>query len=507
MSLIPPLLFYFYSPYLMEGTTLNNGKNNSTFFDTYLSTFGSAANITINNNPQKFSNEIICSSLNKFATLFLNINNNNLYDPFGNLTCKVTFLKLDQLKNIYIIGGLIIFYMYDNKNFNFGTIICNFQNQDYSNIADINGNIAFNSISKLKIIKADGYYYYLNFSFVLDQQNEITIEINNGIRKLIIPNDPTGLYIPVFIDSSTVNLVPSFYFQNYDYTFKNSDLQIEEYNLQTSLYLDENLTIKIGEFNNLAIINKNIFNSNFNDGLFFGMISINNSSPLLQTGNILVLSYSSNYNVGSIGYSSKIGSKLPLIIIYGDGDYEYLNFAFNFAPTSVILINPNLSRTLFLPPKPKNFTFPTISYPDNKILPGKILYNKFYSETSTNSVIFDTSSQYQNITLFSNIYDSFDNVTGKFGNVIGKITTYKFILTKNNETYSTEFNYITFIDNDYLTSVYVLKNGLDKYGSISQDLMINTLIIAASSDYGYSSWYIKIESNDKSNYFQVGFLQ
>lgn len=506
MTLIPPLSLYYYSPYSMEGTTLNNGKNNPAFYNTYPSIFGPAANIAINNNPKKYSNEIICSSLNKFSTLFLNNNNNNLFEPCGNLTCKITFLKLEQLQNIYIIGGLIIFYLYNSKNFNYGTIICNVQDQDYSHIADINGNIAFDSISKLKIVKADGYYYYLNNSFIVNQQNEITIEINNGIRHLIIPEDPTGLYIPVFADSSTSNLVPSFYFKNYDYTFTNSDLQIEEYNLQSSLYLDKNLSINIGEFNNLAIINRNVFNSNFSDGLFFGMISINNSSPLIQSGNILVFSYSSNYNVGSIGYSSKIGTKLPLIILYGDSDFEYLNFAFNFAPTSVILINPDLTRTLFLPPKPQNFVRPNIYYPDNKKLPDKILYNKFYSKTATNSVIFDTENQYQNITLFSDIYDSFDADTGEFGNPIGKITIYKFILTKNNETYSTEFAYVAFSDNEYLTSLYVLKNGLDKYGSLSQDLTVNTLIIAASSDYGYSSWYIRIETTDKSIYFQVGYL-
>lgn len=47
MNLIPPLNFYHYSPYSMEGTSLNNGKLNSAFYNTYPSTFGPSTNILL----------------------------------------------------------------------------------------------------------------------------------------------------------------------------------------------------------------------------------------------------------------------------------------------------------------------------------------------------------------------------------------------------------------------------------------------------------------------------
>ena len=70
MSLIPPLLVYYYSPYSMEGTSLNNGKLNNAFYNTYKSSFGQSTNILLNYNPTKFSNDTICSTCNKFATIF-----------------------------------------------------------------------------------------------------------------------------------------------------------------------------------------------------------------------------------------------------------------------------------------------------------------------------------------------------------------------------------------------------------------------------------------------------
>jgi len=254
MSLIPPLVLYYYSPYSMEGTSLNNGKLNNAFFNEYKSTFGPSTNILLNYNPTKFSSDAICSTCNKFATLFLTNNNDNLTDPIGNSTWKVTYLKLDQLKNIYINTGIVMLNIYDNNEFNYGTIIYNIKNQYFSNICDINGNTGSNINSNFKIIFADGHYNYLNNLITAGIQNEISMQIKNGIRKIIIPQDPTGLYIPKYVDASLNGLVPSLYLQSPNSTFINADLIMEEYNLSSGLYLDKSITINIGEFNILSIM-------------------------------------------------------------------------------------------------------------------------------------------------------------------------------------------------------------------------------------------------------------
>lgn len=507
-SLIPPLVFYSYSPYSMEGTSLNNGKLNNSFFNTYKSVFGPSTNITLNSNPTKFSNDSISSTCNKFSRLFLTNNNDTLSNEIGNLTTKMTFLKLEQLKNIYILNGIAMNNIYDENQFYYGSIIVNVKDQNYSSVMDINGNNT-DMILKIKIIYADGYYDYLNTPLIPNIQNEITVEIINGIRTAKIPLDPTGLYIPNFISNSLVGLVPSLYLpSSLNSTFLNTELQMEEYNLTQSLYLNNSLTLNVGEINTLSILNKNIFDNDVYDGLFFNLYSVNNSSPLVESGNILGLTSTHIYQTGSVGYINPSGLRFPIIVIYGDNDFDYLNY--NSDPTRfntfVIEINNNGTYTFYLPSKPKNFVPPTISYPENKILPDKIIYNKFYTKPSNNSSVFDNTVACQNITLFSDIYDSYDEVTGLFGNIIGKVTVFKFILNKNNQIYTGAFVYYNFSNNEYLTSVYVLKNGLDKNGSIVSGVNVKEAIIASSDNYGFNSYFNNVTSFKNYNLSNIGYL-
>ena len=507
-SLIPPLVFYYYSPYSMEGTSLNNGKLNNSFFNTYKSTFGPSTNITLNCNPTKFSNDSVSSTCNKFCTLFLTNHNDILSNVIGNGTAKMTYLKLEQLKNIYIGNGIGLFNIYDENEFNFGSIITNIKDQQYSSVMDINCNNT-DMILKLKIIYADGYYDYLNTPLIFNIQNEITIEIMNGIRTVKLPLDPTGLYIPQFISNSLTGLVPSLYLpSSLNSTFLNTDLQMEEYNLTASLYLNNSFTLNVGEINTLSILNKNVFDNNVYDGLFLNLYSVNNTSPLVESGNILGLTSTYIYQTGSVGYINPPGLRFPVIVIYADNDFDYLNY--NSDPTRfntfVIEINNNGTYTFYLPPKPKNFVPPTILYPQNIILPDKIIYNKFYTKPANNSSVFDNTVTCQNITLFSDIYDNYDNVTGLFGNIIGKVTIFKFILNKNNLIYTGAICYLNFINNEYITSVYVLKNGLDKNGGLSPNINIKCSIIASSDGYGFDSYFMNIETFKNYNLCSIGYI-
>lgn len=510
MSLIPPLLVYFYSPYSMEGTSLNNGKLNNAFYNTYKSSFGPSTNILLNNNPTKFSNDAICSTCNKFATMFLKNNNDTLSDPIGNGTWKITYLKLSQLHNSYNLSGIMMINFYDRNQFNYGTLICNTKNQYFSGVCDINGNNGQNENYNLKIIYADGYYDYLNNPIIPNIQNEISIQIINGIRQVNIPKDPTGLYIPNFITANLTGLVPSLYFPPLASSFNNNDLPVQEYNISSNLYLDNAITVNNGQLNILSIINKNIFDNNLNDGLFLELFNINNISPLSLNGNIFGLTFSYNYQVGSVGYISTTGIKYPVIILYADGDFDYLNFnidndltKFN---TFVITTNSDSTRTIYLPPKPPNFRLPTIIYPDNQILPDKTIYNKFYSKAVNNTSIYDSTVEYLNITLFNDIYDSYDPNTDLFGNVIGKITVFKFIFNKNKQTYTASIVYYSFFNNEYITSIYIIKNGLDKNGSLASNQVMRANIIASSDGYKFNSYFNRTKFFTNYCDISIGYL-
>ena len=507
-TIIPPLVFYCFSPYSMEGTSLNNGKLNNSFFNNYNSIFGPSTNITLNYNPTRFSNDTICSTCNKFCKLFLTNNNGILSNVIGNATLKVSYLKLEQLRNIYNFNGISMNNIYDEKEFNYGSIIINCKDQTFSSVMDINGN-NIDMIFKSKIIYADGYYDYLNSPIVPNIQNEVTLEIINGIRTLKLPLDPTGLYIPKFISNSLVGLIPTLYLpSSLNSTFTNTSLQMEEYNLTSPLYLNNSLSLDVGVINTLTTLNKNVFNNNVYDGLFFNLYSVNNINPLVESGDILGITATNIYQTGSVGYINPPGIRFPIIVIYADNDFDYLNYNSDITrfSTFVIEINSNGTYTFFLPPKPKNFVPPPILYPENKILPDKIVYNKFYTKPSNNSSVFDNNVTCQNITLFSDIYDNYDELTGLFGNVIGKLTIFKFILNKNNIIYTGTIAYYNFINNEYITSVFIIKNGLDKNGSLIPGINIKSAIIASSDDYGFNSYFLNIDTF--KNYFahSVGYI-
>lgn len=507
-NIIPPLVLYWYSPYSMEGTSLNNGKLNDSFFNTYASTFGTSTNITLNSNPTKFSNDAICSTCNKFTKIFLTNNNGNLSNVIGNATMKISYLKLEQLQNLYNFNGISLLNLYDENEFTYGSIIINARDQNYSSVMDINGNYA-DGIFKLKIIYADGYYDYLNSPIIPNIQNEITAEIVNGIRIIKIPLDPTGLYIPQFVSASLDGLNPSLYLpSSLQTTFSNTTLQMEEYNITSTLYLNNSINIGVGEINTLSTLSKNAFNNDVYDGLFFNLYSVNNTSPLIDSGNILGLTSTYLYQTGSVGYVNPPGLRFPVIIIYADNDFDYLNY--NNDPTRfntfVIEVNANGTYTFYLPPRPKNFVAPMILYPENIILPNKIVYNKFYSKLSNNSSVFDSTHTTQNITLFSDLYDSYNINTGLFGNIIGKVTIFKFILNKNNIIYAGEIAYCNFINKDHLTGVSIIKNGLNKNGSLVNGVNIKSAIISSSDDYGFNSYFLNVEGFNNYIFCSVGYI-
>ncbi len=511
-TLIPPLIVYFNSPYSMEGTTLNNGKLNDSFYNTYKSKFGTSVNIKLNYNPTKFSNDSVCSTCNKFSELFLTNTNGILTEPIGNLTMKQSYLKLEQIKNIYNVSGIMMFNFYDRNLFNYGTIICNIKNDFFSIISDSNGNCGLNTIHKIKIIYADGYYDYLNFPFNPNIQNEIIIQIDNGIRKMIIPDDPSGLYIPFFIDkNNTKNLLPVLYSEPFTTsTFINNNLVMEEYNLNTDLYFDKITSINVGKFNISTIINKNIFPNNYYDALFLELFTVNNTNPLVASGNFIGFVYSYKYDPGSVGFLTNTNTvRFPLILVYGDGDFDYLNVpsdVYKFYH-SIIEIEENSYRTIYMPLKPPNYVPPTINYPPNSALPNKTIYNNFYLDLENNSSLYDNSAQNQNITLFSNIYESIDPVTGNPTNPIGKYVVYKYIFTSNSQTYTLCFNYFSFENEEYFTSVYAIKNNLNKNGNVIPEQLIKSTILASSDGYGYFVWFVKLNTFNNYSYCQVGYLQ
>lgn len=506
-QIIPPLEFFNYSPYSMQGTSLNNGKLNSAFFNNYKSIFGPSTNISLNSNPTKFSNDTVCSTCNKFAALFLNNTNGQLSNRIGNQTAKISYQKLEQLNNVYNLNGITMYNIYDKNLFNFGTLICNCKTT-FKTILDINGNY-MNGKFNFKIIYADGYYDYLNQPIIDNIQNELTIEIIDGIRKINVSLDPSGLYTPSFISNSLTGLIPTLYLpSNLNSTFQNLDLQMEEFNLSAPLFLDNTNSLNIGEANILSTINKNVVDNSIFDGLFFNLYSVNNSSPLVQNGNILGLTSTYIYQTGSVGYIAPTGLRYAVIILYADADFDFLNYnddpsRFN---TFVIEINGNGTFTLFIPPKPKNYVPPNIVYPENLILQDKIIYNKFYSKQPSNSSVFDNTIQNQNITLFCDLYDTYDEVTGVFGKEIGKLIVFNFILNKNNQTYTSVLCYFSFFNEEYMTSIYVIKNGLDKNGALTSGTNLKSALIASSDGYKFNSYFVNI-GTFKNNYsYSVGYI-
>jgi len=125
---------------------------------------------------------------------------------------------------------------------------------------------------------------------------------------------------------------------------------------------------------------------------------------------------------------------------------------------------------------------------------------------SNNSSVFDSTLGTQNITLFSDIYDYYDKDTGLFSNLIGKITIFKFILNKNNIIYTAEIAYYNFINNDYITSVSIVKNGLNKIGSLVSGVNFKSAIIASSDDYGFNSYFLNVQALNNHIFHSVGYI-
>lgn len=507
-NLIPPLTIYYYSPYSMEKTAINNGKRNNSFFNEYQSIYGTSTAILLNEPQTKFSNAVICSTCNKFATLYLTNTNNILSNPIGNFSAKQSYLKLQQSSILYCHVGILIHYIYDSNGFNYGTIIVNIKNNNFVNSFDSNGSLSDCNVN-LKIIFADGYYNYLNTPFVPNIQNSINVNILNGIRTLTIPSDPSGLYVPVFINDIAKYDIATFYYPPLQSTFESQDLQMEEYFLDTKLYLDKALTFPYGQLNILSDINKSPINFNVYDGLFFQLFSLNNISPVVSNGNILGLTFANKYQTGSIGYTSVSGTIYPTLVLYADRDYDYLNylmFLYKKAPIIITEINPDTTRTIYVPPKPLNFSTPPIIYPNNVVTDTGIIYNKFYILSGNNSITFDVSQEHQNITLFSKIYDSYDPLTGNFGNQIGTWICYKFILNQNNQVYVGTLGYISFLNGQFISNSYVVVNKLDKIGALIPETNIKTCVTSASDDYGYSASFVYYTKFDGYAYCEVGYL-
>ncbi len=507
-QIIPPLELYNYSPFSMEGTSVNNGKLNNSFYNTYNSIYGTSTAIKLNIPATNFNNNSICTTSNYFATLYFTNTNDVLSNPIGNATLKRTYYKTQQSNIYYTYSGIGLFNIYDSFGFNYGSLIFCIKNQNFETLFDTHGSLS-DSIIEFCIIRGDGYYNYLNKPFFINQYNTIKVIIQNGIRIINIPSDPSGKYIPFFIADSIKSNIPSIYFPVFQTTFENKDLQMEEYNLYCPLYLNKSLNINIGQSNILSIINKNIFNSNVFDGMFLELFSINKSNSLIQYGNILGLTFSNNYQTGSVGFTNEPGTTYPVIVLYSDNDFEYLYLNVDgivqVSNTFVIQVNSDTTRTIYLPPKPVNYITPTIIYPPNYIK-EKVIYNKFYVQTPNNSVTFGTSANVQNITLFSNIYDSYDSDTNQFGNLIGIYMIFNFILNQDNQTYTATLGYINFLNDEWINIAYVLNNGLDKIGSPTCGLNITSTIITASPGFTYSAYLVKIKTFVGYSIFNVGYI-
>ena len=478
MNKIYPLLkFYYYSSKSPTNSSAITSIPNNSFFNS-LNTNESIASAICTNVPNSsFDKNIFTHTYNSYAKLYLHNNNNILSNSIGNLLAKVLSIKINNFNNIYAYNSLLTYYIYDQSNFNLGTILCSYT-YNYLSQIDSNGSLIDNKYL-LNIIYSDGYYTYLMNNTSL----KITIEIINGIRNVTIPSDPTNNYDPID-NILNYNLIDLFSFKNTNSNFTPTDNPLCTY-LITGQIFDINSHIQIGTTLNSYTIVLNTNNSNNYDCAEYQIFSIDKTSSMLaKSGKILGLIVESNKIITTFGSFSNTIRILNGIILYADGDFAYLNSTNKLLPYKESIDKKTAIRTISVPDISIN-NIPITFVPENQVINKKAIYYTFYHVELNNSNVYNNTIDTQEFTLGTNyLYDSYDSINNIYGNVIGSMIVNKTtsilhnndILTMTNISYNFNNGLILFI-----VGVYI--KPLTKIGNLINGITINQKIISCSPEF------------------------
>ncbi len=481
-QIIPPLTCFFYSPLSLKNTSNPTGIQNNGFFNNINSSYNTATQILINQPSNSFNKDSYSHYFNGQTILYKSNINGILSQPIGNCLVKKFTLKINPLNPINTNNSFGIYYIYDDNNFNYGTIFVNTK-QSYKLSVNSNG---FNpdGIFYVNVIYADGYYSYL-VRDLNSYTNEITIKIVNGVRQFIIPPDPTGKYNPNSTDK--FNYFPAFYFGTFNSTFvNNSVIPIQDYNVYTTLNLQSSLNLDTISGNTLfqGCITDNLnFNENY-DVLYFSCFNVQKKFSLSLSGNILGVYVNSNKILTNNGGFNDINNTYA-VIIYADGDFEYLN-EITFPYTYKFTIDPSTGSTIVnLPVKSDNYQPPVLIKLPNQIQGGIFTWNNFYVGKMNNSIIYNSELSVQEFTLATTeVYDSYDLINNVPGQVIGNAVSYTCV---NKTSISTQL-YFTFIQFNFnngttLLTCYVSTVSLNKVGGLPNNFIIFPNVFSSSDNY------------------------
>lgn len=482
-QIVPPLKIYFYSPQSIANSSNATGVLNNNFFNPSNTLYSTATQISVNKPSNSFNKDIFSHTYNGQTKLYLNNNSNILSEPIGNVLSKKMVIKLNPENPIYTNNGLHNFFIYDSNNFNYGIIIYTFS-ENYFYHVNSNG-FTPDGIYYSRVIYADGYYSYL-VRDLNSQTATITTTISNGIRTMEISPDPTGKYDPnnnIFYER-----YPAFYYGPYNSTYQNNTvIPIQDYNIYSNIYLERTLNpqTKCGNllFQNCITNNLN-YPSNY-DMLYTFCFSVQKSFNLSLSGNILGLLVASDLTLANTGGLEKTTSSQNIVIIYADGDFDYLN-EINTPYAIKLNINPETGlRTVNLPIKPSNYIPPILSFLPNQFVNGNWIWNDFYVGKKNNSIIYDSTIPVQNYTLATTqIYDSYDFINNKPGLVIGNAISYTNV-SKTSESTQLHFTFTqyNFNNGSLLFTCYVSTVSLNKVGGLPNNYIIYPNVFSSSNNY------------------------
>ncbi len=482
-QIIPPLKLYFYSPQSIANSSNATGVQNNNFFNITNTLYSIATQIAINQPTNSFNKDIYAHTYNGQVQLYLNNNNGVLSENIGNVLSKKMVLKINSFNPIYSNNGLHNFFIYDTNNFKYGIIIYVFS-ENYLYHVNANG-FTPDGTYYSRVVYADGYYSYL-VRDLNSQTATIKTIISNGIREMIIPPDPTGKYDPnsnIFYDT-----FPAFYYGPYNSTYQNNSvIPIQDYNIYSDIFLDVSLNpvTKCGNllFQNCITNNLN-FPSNY-DMLYTFCFSVQKSFSLSLSGNILGLLVASDLTLANTGGLEKTNATQNIVIIYADGDFDYLN-EINTPYAIKLNIDPVTGeRTVNLPVKPPNYQPPVLTKLPNQFVNNKWIWNDFYVGKKNNSIIYDSSIKVQNFTLATNeVYDSYDLINNVPGKIIGTAISYTNV-SKTSESTQLHFTFTqyNFNNGSLLFTCYVSTVSLNKVGGLPNNFIIFPNVFSSSDNY------------------------
>lgn len=481
-QIVPPLTIFNYSPQCINNTSNATGSVNNNFFNDSNSPYSVSTQISINSPSNSFNKDVFSQNFNGQTVLYKTNINGELFEEIGNCLVKKFLVKTNSSASTCATNGFFIFYIYDRDNFNYGTILFTLKT---SSETVLNSNGYFLDGTYLfDVIYSDGYYTYLTKD-LNSITNELVGIINRGVRTLNIPPDPTGKYDPENIDKFTY--FPAFYFGSYNSTYiNNTVIPIQDYNLYTKINLQASLN-PVTNFGNTLFqgcITNNLNFSDNNDILYFNCFSIERKFQLSQSGNILGLFLSPNQALTNTG-ALNINEGLKGVIIYADGDFEYLN-EISF-PYTYKLNSEQISNTVIvsLPIKPFNYAPPVLNFLPNREQEGVFTWNNFYVDKLNNSIIYDPTIEVQNFTLATNkVYDSYDFRTNLPGNIIGNAISYTVAnKTSPSTVLHLNFTQYNFNNGTTLLTCYVSTIVLSRLGGLPNRTIIFPNVFSSSNNY------------------------